>query len=251
MLLLLRTTQGVTIISKMIKEVSKKEIKVNLIDHMGGDSSIVRSARVSFANDKSTSNFPINEKDERLIKFLARHGHWTPFAHTCLTFYVQAPIFVARQLGKHQVGLVWNEVSRRYIDHEPDTYYFSEWRERALDKKQGSKETPIENQKASEASAIFEFIDRLSTDAYNRLLSIDVCPEQARSVLPMATMTRWYWTGSLYAFSRVCNLRLHGTSQKETAEVAKQISDICSDQFPVSWKALSEQWLTPPPPLAA
>lgn len=223
-------------------EAQERQILVKLIDSMGSDHSVVRAARVSFDVElnQHTDNYPLSERDERLIKFLAKHDHWTPFAHTYLTFYIQAPIFVARQLGKHQVGLVWNEVSRRYIDHEPKIYSIEKWRRRAVDKKQGSMDELVKDQNG--AKALMEWVERVSNEAYDRLLSMDVCPEQARAVLPQAAMTKWYWSGSLYAFNRICYLRSHPTAQYETRLVIPSISKACEELFPASWKALSEQW---------
>ena len=220
-------------------------VEAVLLDSMGSDYSIVRAARVSFDKDNRlhrSNNFPLSDRDQKLIQYLAKHGHWTPFAHTCLTFYVQAPIFVARQLAKHQVGLVWNEVSRRYIDSDPQIYKFGglPLRRRAQDKKQGSMDDTVEN--APEAAAIMDLVDANSLKAYNRLLELDVCPEQARSVLPMSTMTKWYWTGSLHAFSRVCMLRSSASTQYETRLVVPQISAACLETFPYAWKALSDLW---------
>jgi len=220
-------------------------VEAMLLDSMGSDYSIVRAARVSFDKDnrlRRSNNFPLSDRDQKLIQYLAKHGHWTPFAHTCLTFYVRAPIFVARQLAKHQVGLVWNEVSRRYIDSDPEIYKFGglPLRKRAHDKKQGSMTDTVEN--APEAAAIMDLVDASSLKAYNRLLELDVCPEQARSVLPMSTMTQWYWTGSLHAFSRVCMLRSSATTQYETRLVVPQISAACLEMFPHAWKALSDLW---------
>jgi thymidylate synthase (FAD) len=149
---------------------------------------------------------------------------------------IDAPIFIARQLQKHQVGLAWNEVSRRYVDSTPEFYTPAEWRKRAKDKKQGSLSEPIASQGI--ANAIKKEAEIVCVNAYNALLRKDVCPEQARMVLPQSLMTSWYWTGSVYAFSRVCNLRLKEDAQAETREVAESISNHCAIMFPISWKNL-------------
>ena len=207
-------------------------IHVSRMDSMGSDLTVANAARVSFAKHKEE----LDVSDEKLIKFLAEHGHWSPFSHVFIQFKIDAPIFVARQLQKHQVGLAWNEVSRRYVDSEPEFYSPNEWRRRATDKKQGSMSEPVPSQKV--VKSIKEEFDAVALDCYNRLLKLKVCPEQARMVLPQDMMTSWYWSGSVYAFSRVCNLRLKEDAQAETREVAQAISDHCAIMFPISWKFL-------------
>ena len=207
-------------------------IHVSRMDSMGSDLTVANAARVSFAKHKEE----LDEGDEKLIKFLAEHGHWSPFSHVFMQFKIDAPIFVARQLQKHQVGLAWNEVSRRYVDSTPEFYSPDEWRRRATDKKQGSMSEPVPSQKV--VKSIKEEFDAVALDCYNRLLKLKVCPEQARMVLPQDMMTSWYWSGSVYAFSRVCNLRLKEDAQAETREVAQAISDHCAIMFPISWKFL-------------
>jgi thymidylate synthase (FAD) len=202
------------------------------MDSMGSDLTVANAARVSFAKHKEE----LDEGDEKLIKFLAVHGHWSPFSHVFMQFKIDAPIFVARQLQKHQVGLAWNEVSRRYVDSEPEFYSPIEWRRRATDKKQGSMSEPVPSQKV--VTSIKKEYDTVALDCYNRLLKLKVCPEQARMLLPQSMMTSWYWSGSVYAFSRVCNLRLKEDAQAETREVAQSISNHCAIEFPISWKNL-------------
>ena len=205
---------------------------VDLIDTLGSDLTIVNAARVSFDNhhEEFTSG------DEKLIAYLAKHGHWTPFGHPHLQFRIRAPIFVARQLVKHQVGLVWNEVSRRYVDSEPSFYIPSQWRKRAKDKKQGSSKEIIDLN--FELANTIEDLHAKAADLYKTLLRADVAPEQARLVLPQSMYTEWYWTGSLYAFARVCNLRISEDAQEETKEVALMIADLIKPNFPISWKYL-------------
>ena len=207
-------------------------IHVSRMDSMGSDLTVANAARVSFAKHKEE----LDVSDEKLIKFLAEHGHWSPFSHVFIQFKIDAPIFVARQLQKHQVGLAWNEVSRRYVDSEPEFYSPDEWRRRATDKKQGSMSEPVPSQKV--VNSIKKEYDTVALDCYNRLLKLKVCPEQARMLLPQDMMTSWYWSGSLYAFSRVCNLRLKEDAQAETREVAQSISNHCAIEFPISWKHL-------------
>ena len=209
-------------------------ISVNRMNSMGSDLTVVNAARVSFDKHKDD----LDDSDEKLIAFLAKHGHWSPFAHVSQQLKIDAPIFVARQLQKHQIGLAWNEVSRRYVDSEPKFYTPPEWRKRAKDKKQGSLSEPIASQGI--AHAIKKEAEIACVNAYNKLLRMGVCPEQARMVLPQSMMTSWYWSGSVYAFSRVCNLRLKEDAQYETRQVAQIISDHCAVEFPVSWKYLCQ-----------
>ena len=179
-------------------------MEVRLVDKMGSDLSVVNAARVSFAKEHKE----LNEKtDERLIKYLAQHDHWSPFGHASLQFHIKAPVFVARQLVKHQVGLVWNEVSRRYVDDEVEFYEPETWRGSAEDKKQGSSDEPIDINPYG--FLVNEYAQVLSKAkwTYEYLLRQGVCAEQARMVLPQSMMTEWYWSGTLYAFARVCNLR--------------------------------------------
>ena len=159
----------------------------------------------------------------------------SPFAHTSLSFRISAPLFVARQLAKHVVGLCWNEMSRRYIESAPCFYAPDEWRGRAIDVKQGSGGA-IENQWL--ANEVYHEAMRVMDDAYLQLLDIGVAPEQARMILPQSMLTTWIWTGSLYAFARVCRLRLDHHAQMETQQVAQEIAVHCERIFPVSWPSL-------------
>ena len=207
-------------------------IQVHRMDSMGTDLTVVNAARVSFDKFKEELEY----SDEKLIQYLAEHGHWSPFSHCFIQFKIDAPIFVARQLMKHTVGLGWNEVSRRYVDDNPKFYTPYEWRRRAADKKQGSMAEAVSSQDI--ANRIKNESDRIALNCYDRLLKLKVCPEQARMVLPQNMMTSWFWSGSLYAFSRVCNLRLKEDAQEETRDVAQRISDHCAVEFPISWKNL-------------
>ena len=204
-------------------------MNVELIEKMGSDLSVVNAARVSFAKRKKE----FDEKDEKLIKYLAEHEHWSPFGHATLQFLIKAPVFVARQLVKHQVGLVWNEVSRRYVDDEPTFYMPFIWRGAPKDKKQGSSDEEIE----FDISLHMEN----SKSTYNQMLEEGIAPEMARMVLPQNMMTEWYWTGSLMAFVRVVNLRVKPDSQEETRMIALQMSQHLKDHFPISAKYLLER----------
>ena len=201
-------------------------MNVNLVDVMGTDLSVVNAARVSFA--KESKEF--SDKDEKLIKYLAKHNHWSPFGHASLQFRIKAPIFVARQLVKHQVGLVWNEVSRRYVDDEPEFYIPKAWRLKAEDKKQGSSDETIEYDIANTI--------KIANTTYNDMLTKGIAPELARMVLPQNMMTEWYWSGTLYAFARVCELRCAKDTQEETTKIADKIDELCKEKFPYSWKYL-------------
>ena len=210
-------------------------IQVHRMDSMGTDLTVVNAARVSFDKFKEELEY----SDEKLIQYLAEHGHWSPFSHCFIQFKIDAPIFVARQLMKHTVGLGWNEVSRRYVDDNPKFYTPYEWRRRAADKKQGSMAEAVSSQDI--ANRIKNESDRIALNCYDRLLKLKVCPEQARMVLPQNMMTSWFWSGSLYAFSRVCNLRLKEDAQEETRDVAQRISNHCAVEFPLSWKNLVKE----------
>jgi len=216
-------------------------IEVTYIDHMGSDLSVVNAARVSFGKKSEalgTSGVEgepmtpiLNDPDKRLIKYLAKHRHMSPFGHAFASFHVKAPIFVARQLVKHKF-LRWNEISRRYVSDEPEFYTPAVWRGKSADKKQGS-------------DGVVDVGDWGDTNwaclkAYNDLLEHGVAPEQARMVLPQSTMTEWYWSGSLDAFADMCKLRCATDTQAETQEVAWDIYFQMEKLFPVSWIALME-----------
>ena len=222
-------------------------MKVELIDAMGSDLSVVRAARVSFQKETdweyAETNWDrdfkrvLSERDTKLIHYLARNNHWTPFGHCFASFRIKAPLFVARQLGKHQVGLCWNEVSRRYVDSEPEFYVPSEWRARADNVKQGSSEEAVDESDYLIRRYHFDILERTKS-FYEYLLDKGVCPEMARIVLPQSTLSEWVWSGSLAAFARVCKLRLDPHAQKETRDVAQMMFDELSPRFPVSWDAL-------------
>ena len=214
-------------------------MEVTLVDKMGSDLTVVNAARVSFGKKKEK----FTNADKKLIGYLARHNHWTPFGHCSMQVHVYAPVFVARQLVKHQVGLVWNEVSRRYVDTEPEFYKPEEWRLKADDKKQGSSNEVwgIRDHRDIVDDPNVSY-DNLCNDAKSKYLhwvnNLNICPEQARMVLPQSMMTEWYWSGTLMAFARVCNLRCKPDAQLETRMVSDQIDKIGTEEFPVSWKAL-------------
>ena len=218
-------------------------MEVKLIDKMGSDLSVVNAARVSFSKISKWESIPeagptegiLTLADEKLIKYLAKHGHWSPFGHASMQFHIEAPVFVARQLVKHQVGLVWNEVSRRYVDSEPKFYMPEAWRGAPENKKQGSSDINID----IDPDDFVRMYDSAKW-MYQYLLERGVCPEQARMLLPQSMMTEWYWSGTLYAFARVCNLRCKDDAQFETQMVANQIDELAKEIFPYSWEALRD-----------
>lgn len=223
------------------------DIQVTLIDHMGSDLSCVNAARVSFEKESEwedtqegisgRSSQQLSAGDVKLIAYLAKHKHFSPFNHAFLSFRVKAPIFVARQLVKHKF-MPWNEVSRRYVDSEPEFYIPDVFRAKADNVKQGSAETNVE------AYIWSKYATEDHTDnalvVYNELLAEGLCPELARMVLPLNTMTEWIWSGTLGAFADMLKLRLDPHSQKESRDVANLIYEQMLPLFPVSLTALLE-----------
>ena len=215
------------------------QITTTYIDHMGSDLSVVNAARVSFGKKSQFEGRVggpnvLSERDTKLVKYLAKHKHISPFGHAFASFHIKAPIFVARQLVKHKF-LRWNEISRRYVDNEPEFYMPDVWRGRSADKKQGSEG---EVKLGTLDDTIVSDSPHEALCAYNSLLDAGVAPEQARMVLPQSTMTEWYWSGSLDAFADMCRLRCKEDTQYESRLVADQVSTIMQDLYPVSWAAL-------------
>jgi len=218
-------------------------IKVTHIDHMGSDLSVVNAARVSFGkkttwagqegglDDGEGGMGVLKNTDAKLIKYLAKHKHMSPFGHCFASFHIKAPVFVARQLVKHKF-LRWNEISRRYVSDNPEFYRPEVWRGTSEDKKQGSAGI-VEDVRVGDISLTVKVL-------YNSLIERGVCPEQARMVLPQSTMTEWYWSGSLDAFSDMCKLRCKSDTQYETRIVADHISNLMLNLFPKSWSALGD-----------
>ena len=223
------------------------KITATYIDHCGSDLSVVNAARVSFGKK---SHFEgrvggpnvLSSRDTKLVNYLAKHKHISPFGHAFASFHIKAPIFVARQLVKHKF-LRWNEISRRYVDDEPELYVPDVWRGRSADKKQGSEGT-VELPAYAHITSSWKGYEgkgnyySISLHVYKDLLKHGVAPEQARMVLPQSTMTEWYWSGSLDAFADMCRLRCATDTQAETRLVADDISKKMSELFPVSWGAL-------------
>jgi thymidylate synthase (FAD) len=205
-------------------------VRAELLESMGTDLSVSNTARVSFG--KWRDDF--SDGDAKLISYLASHEHTSPFRHCYATFRCQAPIFVARQLAKHQVGMSWNEVSLRYVK-AGDVWDPQTWREQSDDKKQGSG-GPIKAQ--AKADLAYANAVEAALSAYEHLLKLGVCREQARAVLPVSVCTEWVWSGSLQAFAHMCRLRCAPDAQAETRELAEQIRTELVRLWPVAMAAL-------------
>lgn len=210
---------------------------VRLVDVMGSDLTVVNSARVSYNKAKSE----LDEKDIRLIKFLAREGHTSPFRHATLQFEVYAPLMVARQWWKYVVGSdhvmdAWNESSRRYITEEP-TFYIpkaNEWRSAPANSKQGSGE-PVGEEIGEHYTLNLMRLIETGEKLYEEALKDGICAEQARLFLPAYGMyVRWYWTASLQSVAHFLNQRLAHDAQKEIQEYAKAVYELAIEKFPVS-----------------
>lgn len=207
---------------------------VELLETMGNDLTVVNAARVSFEKE----SHEMSQADERLLHYLAKHNHNSPFFHPQIRLRIQMPLFVAREYFRHTVGLSRNEVSRRYIDIPPICWIPSsqEIRERHSSLKQGSKSTPVPN--SDEAWELINTQVESSLQTYKVLLEKGVAPEIARTILPQSMYTTFIETGSLSAYARICQLRLDPSAQKEIQEYAKAIDIIMKESFPVSWNAL-------------
>jgi thymidylate synthase (FAD) len=227
-------------------------IEVTYVDHMGTDLSVVNAARVSFGKkseleciDLVKGKYAMKHADVKLIKYLAKHKHKSPFNHAFATFHVKAPIFVARQLVKHEY-MPWNEISRRYVDEEPEFYTPPVWRGRSADKKQGSDgeiTTSCVHDMGGELihpKYAAEDVNETALHIYKGMIVAGVAPEQARMLLPQSMMTEWYWSGSLFAFAKMCSLRCKDDTQAETRVVADAIDEEMERLYPVSWEALME-----------
>ena len=206
---------------------------VELLNVFGDDLTVVNAARVSFAKE----SHELSQQDEKLIKYLAKHNHISPFFHPQIHFRLKMPIFVAREWFRHQIGLARNEVSRRYVDSDPEFWMPDELRERDANKKQGSKDVKI--QYNGHCLARIKKHQEESLELYKYLLDYKVCPEQARAVLPQSMMTEFVETGSLAAYARIYKLRTDPTAQREIQEIAACVGNLLAEKFPISWKALT------------
>jgi len=194
-------------------------MKIELLDTFGNDAMVALAARVSY--NKSSDNYT-DEQNNKLLSYLAKHNHWSPFSHPKLTFRLQIPVYVERQLIKTQAGVEYNSISGRYVDFS-DTYtLINEWRTQSKDSKQGSAE-PLDIY-GQEACNIIEYqVKEFCQDAYKKLIDLGVSKEQARTILPLNLNTTMIWTGSLYAFIRLCKQRLKSDAQAETRQVVEEM----------------------------
>jgi thymidylate synthase (FAD) len=193
---------------------------------------VVNAARVSFHKESKQ----MTPGDEKLIQYLARNNHITPFFHPQIQFRIRMPIFLAREWFRHQIGFARNEVSRRYVDELPECFMPEYLRQRDVKLKQGSK--PDEVVENEECMRKMEELHKASIELYNDLLKKGVCPEQARIILPQSMYTEFIETGSLAAYARLCKLRMDPHAQREIQAYAEMISSILREKFPVSWNAL-------------
>lgn len=206
---------------------------------MGSDLTVVNSARVSFNKESNWGEEGLLlEKDEKLIKYLAKHEHWTPFAHCMITMHVTAPVFVRTQCFKHKVGFTENEISRRYVNNPPRFWEPDEFRNSAESVKQGSSDKV--NCSSKYWTMRMRGLHHNIAFLYKQMLDDGICPEQARAILPQSMITEWYWTGSLAAYARFYKQRTSPHAQRETKELALQIGGIIKELYPVSWSALVE-----------
>lgn len=221
----MRTTNG-------YKVSTAKEVE--LLDYMGDDSAVCDAARVSF--NKEAVNYT-TEQNTKLLKYLAKNDHWSPFAHTSLKFRFRAPMFIARQFQKHVVGFAWNEVSRRYVSNDPEFFIPQSFRKRPDNIKQGSVS---EGDMPIEGAVLTAYVDQIREHAqdYKSMISQDICPEQVRMFMPQSMMTEWIWTGSLMAWARFCKLRGDSHAQQECWTYASKVRYEMEDLFPQATLAL-------------
>lgn len=208
---------------------------IQLLHSMGDDLMVVNAARVSFHKESTQ----MTSGDAKLVQYLAKHDHVSPFFHPQIQFRIKMPIFVAREWYRHQIGFSRNEVSRRYVDTTPEywTPAPDELRERDPKLKQGSKETPVLN--AEELYGKIEDESRRCVQLYTDLLEQGVAPEIARTILPQSMYTEFIETGSLAAYARLCKLRTSPDAQREIQTYARAIGDQLAQKFPFSWAALT------------
>lgn len=232
-------------------------IKAEYVDHMGDDLRVANAARVSFDKESEWAGCEhmealgcdvfcpchddnvgkLKDQDEKLISYLSRHNHFTPFTHCVVTLRETVPIFVARQRFKHVVGFTYNEVSRRYVDTPPTFYWPDSWRERAVNKKQGSGED-LPYEARLDITHLYNGVLATAQKSYERALELGLCPEQARMFLPQSMETSYYVTGSLMAFARAYSLRKDPHAQKEIQDLAHEWDRIIRPLYPSAWSSL-------------
>lgn len=213
-----------------------KQISVELVDHMGSDLTAVNAARVSYGAESKT----LTERDSHLLSFLAEHEHVTPFRHAAVTLRCKAPIFLARQLGKHQVGFSWNEISRRYKDGDAIEveFYTPDLVLGRPDKLMTQTAAPLPFDIATDMRMYMANAAKSALRKYRALIGFGVAPEQARMVLPQSMMTEWIWTGSLYGWASMYNQRSTEHAQYEARLFAEEVSKVMSELFPICWAEL-------------
>jgi thymidylate synthase (FAD) len=240
---------------KQVKVLDKGH--VDYVDHMGTDLTVCNAARVSFNNESEwgldfdaierLKSCPYNkddvrmlkDKDVKLIRYLAKHNHWTPFAHPQITLRIKAPVSIRTQFFKHKQGFTENEISRRYVTFEPE-FYTPIWRTKPTDgAKQGSDDFLKDEAQSGVNSMAYQFVCDEALKNYNYLIEQGIAPEQARFILPQGMYTEWYWTGSLAAYARFYKQRVDDHAQWEVREYAKAVGKIIEPYFPVSWKQLT------------
>jgi thymidylate synthase (FAD) len=224
-------------------------MKVELIDHMGDDLAIVNAARVSFNKESNWVQYTcgdgccyeeyLSDADTKLIKYLAKHDHWTPFAHTSISLRMQAPVPIRTQCFKHKQGFVENEESRRYVSDTPTLFVPDAFRSKPDGSiKQGSGGVHYDSEDWKD---IYRSFAKDAINLYEQMITDGVCPEQARFVLPQGVEVQWIWTGNLYAFANFFNKRTDPHAQKEIQDLARMVGDIIEPLFPVSWTALVKE----------
>ena len=211
-------------------------MELELLDIFGNEQMIVNAARVSFEKFKKQEQpEPLTEGDRRLIRYLAAHEHWSPFAHPTLQYRIRAPIFIARQWFKHMIGISRNEVSRRYVKSDPEFYTPTVLRRQAEKAKQGSRNEAVKN--SDQLLTAYKKQIAAARLLYQRMIAKEVCPEQARMVLPQSMYTTWIESATLYATIRIVLLRTDSHAQKEIQELASQLAEILQTHFPISYDA--------------
>lgn len=210
-------------------------MRAEYVDHMGSDLSVVNAARVSFAKRRAS----FDQKDAKLLQFLAEHDHWTPFAHTSITLRMSAPVPIRTQCFKHKQGLVENEESRRYISSTPELFVPERFRMKPDGSiKQGSGGV---HPQSDLWKSVYQMQCEGSIAVYERMIANGICPEQARFVLPQGVKVNWVWTGNVYAFANFYNKRTDNHAQQEIRELAEEVGGIIFPLFPISWAALTRR----------
>lgn len=206
---------------------------------MGTDLTTVNAARVSYGAESKE----LTDRDLGLVDFLAEHGHVTPFRHATVQLRCKAPIFLARQLGKHQVGFSWNEISRRYKDNEaiPIEFYIPDEVLCRPEKLMKQTAVPMAQDFADDMRHLIHAAGQSALRQYDHLVGCGVAPEQARMVLPQSMITEWIWTGSLYGWANLYKQRSSQHAQYEARLFAEEVNKIMSELFPNTWAALIKE----------